>query len=188
MTSDALSITAAAAALARGDIVAYPTEAVYGLGCDPMNPDAVAALWQLKQRPEAMGLILVASDWSQLAPFVAPLSAAESTRLHRHWPGAHTWVVPAAPSAPRWLTGGRDSLAVRVSAHSVVRALCDAFAGALVSTSANIHGQAPLLQADAVALTFAECTHFAGVVVGALGGQQRPTPIQELLTGQWIRT
>ncbi len=85
-----LSIDQAAEALRAGAVIAYPTEAVYGLGCDPMNEAAVARIWQLKQRPAAMGLILIASDWQQLAPYVAELSETQHQQLLATWPGPHT--------------------------------------------------------------------------------------------------
>lgn len=181
-----LSIEQAAQALHAGAVIAYPTEAVYGLGCDPMNEAAVARIWQLKQRPAAMGLILIASDWQQLAPYVAPLSEVQHQKLLSTWPGPHTWIVPAAENTPAWLTGGRDSIAVRITDHVPSRDLCNAFSGALVSTSANLHGQPPLRDALAAEQTF-QAEGFAGVMQGELGGLERPTSIRDLRTGEWVR-
>lgn len=181
-----LSIAQAAEALRAGAVIAYPTEAVYGLGCDPMNEAAVARIWQLKQRPAAMGLILIASDWQQLAPYAAELSEEQHQRLLATWPGPHTWIVPANASTPVWLTGGRDSIAVRITDHAPSRALCDAFAGALVSTSANLHGQPPLRDALAAQQTF-QAEGFAGVMQGELGGYSQPTSIRDLRSGEWVR-
>lgn len=181
-----LSIEQAAQALRTGAVIAYPTEAVYGLGCDPMNEAAVARIWQLKQRPAAMGLILIASDWQQLAPYVAPLSEEQHQKLLSTWPGPHTWIVPAAENTPAWLTGGRDSIAVRITDHVPSRDLCNAFGGALVSTSANLHGQAPLRDALVAEQTF-QAEGFAGVMQGELGGLERPTSIRDLRTGEWVR-
>lgn len=182
-----LSINAAVSALHQGQVVAYPTEAVYGLGCDPLNQQAVERIWQLKQRPAAMGLILVAADWSQLVDYVAPLSAAQLDVLQQPWPGAHTWIVPAAKQTPSWLTGGRQTIAVRVSAHPVIQQLCQAYRGAIVSTSANLHQQPPLADLDALHATFSAQAGFAGIVAGALGAAGRPTPIQDFNSKQWIR-
>lgn len=181
-----LSIQQAAEALHTGAVIAYPTEAVYGLGCDPMNEAAVARIWQLKQRPAAMGLILLASDWQQLVPYVAELSEAQHQQLLSTWPGPHTWILPAADTTPAWLTGGRDSIAVRISDHAPSRALCDAFAGAVVSTSANLHGQPPLRNALEAQKTF-QAEGFSGVMQGELGGLEKPTSIRDLRTGEWVR-
>lgn len=181
-----LSIDQAAEALLAEAVIAYPTEAVYGLGCDPMSEAAVARIWQLKQRSAAMGLILIASDWQQLAPYVAELSDEQHQQMMAIWPGPHTWIVPAQATTPAWLTGGRDSIAVRITEHAPSRALCDAFAGALVSTSANLHGQPPLRDALAAQKAF-QSEGFAGVMQGALGGYSQPTSIRDLRSGEWVR-
>ena len=133
----------ALAALRRGGVIAYPTEGVWGLGCDPRDEAAVLRLLALKQRDVAKGLILIASSEAQLAGFIDTASLAESqlVDVRASWPGPNTWIVPAAADAPRWITGDHAGIAVRVTAHPIVRALCDAFGGALVSTSANRAGQ-----------------------------------------------
>lgn len=183
-----LNVEAAAAALASGKVVAYPTEAVYGLGCDPMNAQAVASVWAMKQRPEGMGLIVVGSSWEQLVSFMAPLNGEQQAQLIASWPDSVTWVVPVASDAPAWLTGGRDTIALRWSKHSDVCALCDALGSAIVSTSANVHGQPPCLDADCVQTHLSHHANFAGVMAGDLGVASRPTPIRDLLTGAWIRS
>jgi L-threonylcarbamoyladenylate synthase len=183
-----LSVVQAANALQAGKVVAYPTEAVYGLGCDPMNEQSVADIWQLKQRPQGMGLIVVGSNWQQLIAYMSPLSDFQQATLVSSWPDALTWIVPVATDVPLWLTGGRDTIALRWTKHPDVCALCDAFGGAVVSTSANTHGQPPCLHAACVEQTFATQSAFAGVLMGALGVDDRPTPIRDLLTGAWVRT
>jgi L-threonylcarbamoyladenylate synthase len=182
-----MALAQAVEALHAKKVIAYPTEAVYGLGCDPLSEAAVSAIWQLKQRPAAMGLILIAGEWQQLMPYMATLTAEQISRLRATWPGAMTWVVPAAPQVPIWLTGGRTSIALRWSAHADVRALCAAWGGALVSTSANLHGQSPCRSKNCVFDAFQDNPLFAGVVAGKLGNQERPTPIKDLITDQWIR-
>ncbi|WP_038052649.1 Sua5/YciO/YrdC/YwlC family protein [Thermomonas fusca] len=127
-------------ALRNGGLIAYPTEGVWGLGCDPRSEAAVLRLLTLKQRDVAKGLILIASNEAQLAPFIdtALLGQAQLAEVRASWPGPNTWIVPASKDAPRWITGAHDGIAVRVTEHPLVRALCDGFGGALVSTSANI--------------------------------------------------
>jgi len=183
-----VNITQAVSALQAGRVVAYPTEAVYGLGCDPMNEQAVADIWKLKQRPDGMGLIVVGSSWQQLVPYMSLLDEQHHAKLVSSWPDALTWIVPAAENTPHWLTGGRDTIALRWTLHPDVCALCDAFGGAIVSTSANLHGQPPCVSADCVALAFAAQEAFAGVLQGELGGNPKPTPIRDLMTGAWIRS
>ncbi len=119
----------AAAWVARGGLIAYPTEAVYGLGCDPENGHAVRRLLALKARPEHKGLILIAADWAQLEPYVRGLGQTAMAAIHATWPGAVTWLLPARRETPRWLTGEHQTLAVRVTAHPLAAALCRQWGG-----------------------------------------------------------
>ncbi len=110
--------------LRGGGIVAYPTEGVYGLGCDPLDGAAVTRLLALKGRSRRKGLILIAASFERVRPFLAPLDPELEAAARADWPGPVTWVLPAAPATPAWLTGGRQTLAVRVTAHPVAAALC----------------------------------------------------------------
>lgn len=175
----------AADVIRAGGIVAYPTEAVYGLGCDPGNEGAVRRLLALKQRPGDKGLILIAADITQLTPWLGSLDARSRSRCEATWPGAATWVVPAREGISPLLTGGRDTLAVRVTAHPVAAALCRTCGHALVSTSANRSGEAPLRDAAAVAKAFGADIEL--VLSGALGGAARPTPIRDARSGAVLR-
>lgn len=174
---------AARQALVAGEVVAYPTEAVWGLGCDPRNETALRRVLTLKQRDPAKGLIVVASHIDQLEALIIIPSRAAYRRARLSWPGPNTWVFPAGPQASPWLTGAHDTLAVRVSAHPVVRALCEAWGGPLVSTSANRAGQPPATSRTQVQLRFPGTL----VVPGALGSLARPTPIREAATGHYLR-
>lgn len=181
------TIAEAAAALHRGGVVAYPTEAVWGLGCDPRDEAATLRLLALKLREVEKGLILIAADEAQLAPFIdmATLDAVQRAAVRASWPGPHTWIVPAAPAAPRWITGTHAGIAVRVSAHPPVVELCRAYGGALVSTSANRAGE-PAAQR----VTQLDPRIVAGVdavLAGETGGQQRPTAIRDARTGAALR-
>jgi L-threonylcarbamoyladenylate synthase len=174
----------AARAIRQGAVVAYPTEAVYGLGCDPLNANAVQRLLAIKGRAPGKGLILVAADYAQLRPFVAPLSDAQRATLQASWPGPTTWVVPAAPGLPSWLSGGRDTLAVRVTAHAGSAALCRASGMALVSTSANAATRPASRSALQVRL---RCPGVDLVLAGPTGGRLRPTEIRDLASGECLR-
>lgn len=172
-------------ALRSGGIVAYPTEAVWGLGCDPLNLDALQRLLILKHRPAHKGLILIGAHLSDLEPFLAPLSPSLYQRVMASWPGPVTWLLPALHWVPLELRGRHDSLAVRVTAHPGARALCEAFCGAIVSTSANRSGHAPartLLQAR---------RYFAGqlaaVQPGELGAARTPSEIRDARSGKVLR-
>ncbi|MCA1805354.1 MAG: Sua5/YciO/YrdC/YwlC family protein [Xanthomonadaceae bacterium] len=171
--------------LRAGGIVAYPTEAVYGLGCDPLLGEAVQRLLALKQRPRGKGLILIASDWTQLQPFLLPLTPARQQRLFATWPGPHTWVLPCRPEVPQWLRGSHDSLAVRITAHPMAAALCSAWGGALVSTSANRSGLPPARSPLRVRQQFGDEIDY--LLPGALGGLATPTAIRDGVTGETLR-
>ena len=174
----------AARVLRSGGVIAYPTEAVYGLGCDPLNQAAVGRLLAIKQRPVDKGLILIASRLDQLRPFVQPLTREIRQRLDETWPGPVTWLLPANPATPRWLRGRHESLAARVTAHPLAAALCEAFGGPIVSTSANASGRPPArtpLQARI------RCPGIDLIITGATGHLARPTPIRDAVTGKVLR-
>lgn len=175
----------AAAVLRAGGLVAYPTEAVWGLGCDPENESAVMRLLALKERDWRKGLILVGSDFSMLEPYTAPVSNSALKRAFATWPGPATWVFPCDDYCPSFLTGEFDSIAVRVSAHPVVRLLCERFGGAVVSTSANRSGFPPARAAADVRLQFGRRAPF--ILPGALGGLENPTVIRNVITGAILR-
>lgn len=180
-----LQLDLACHALAAGGVVAYPTEAVWGLGCEPLNQHACRRVMSLKQRPGAKGFILIASEFAQVAPFLAQVPKAKLRRALDSWPGPLTWLLPAAAWVPPHLTGGRDTLAVRVTAHPVAAALCAAYGGPVVSTSANVSGRAPARTALQVLRRFGPSVDY--VVPGAVGGRRKPTPIRDLATGRVVR-
>lgn len=180
-------ITNAVTALANQDVIAYPTEAVFGLGCDPMSEIAVQRLLHIKQRPVDKGLILIAANFAQLADYIdqSKLSAAQLDTIQQTWPGPTTWVVPVKPEVPKWLTGKFDSIAVRVSAHPIVAELCLEFGGPITSTSANLTGCSPCTTAEQVK---AQLEDMLGAIVSAPVGQlSQPTTIKDALTGAVYR-
>lgn len=172
-------------ALHAGGVIAYPTEAVWGLGCDPFNQAAVLQLLQLKQRDWRKGVILVAADIAQLQPYLYGLDENYVQTLHNSWPGPHTWLVPNNGTAPDWVSGGRDTLALRVSAHPLVAALCKKFAAPIVSTSANPAGKPAARSLLDVRRYFGN--QLDAVVPGALGGLKNPTQIRDVISGEICR-
>ncbi|GAB2503756.1 L-threonylcarbamoyladenylate synthase [Lysobacter humi (ex Lee et al. 2017)] len=186
MTED-LNVPTAVAVLIRGGVLAYPTEAVWGLGCIPFDGEAVHRLLAIKRRPVDKGLILVAAATDQLDA-VVDWSALDDTargRVAASWPGPHTWVVPATTAAPPWVTGGRPDIAVRVSAHPVVAELCARLGGPIVSTSANLTGEPPAFRRGE--LSEALLALADGVCAGETGGLAAPTPIRVARTGDVLR-
>ncbi|MEH6617868.1 MAG: Sua5/YciO/YrdC/YwlC family protein [Porticoccus sp.] len=178
-------IAQAAAVLNSGGVVAYPTEAVWGLGCDPFCATAVERILAMKHRGRGMGLILIAASIHQFQPFLEGLLPKYRDQLDASWPGVQTWLVPNNHVAPPWVTGGRDTLALRVTDHPVAAALCHKFGGPLVSTSANPHGLPPAKSVLKVKLYFRDKLDY--LVPGLLGKSNKPTPIKHLITGETIR-
>ncbi len=181
-----LSITQATGLLNAGGVIAYPTEAVWGLGCDPFSEWAVSRLLAMKRRQFGMGLILIAAEIKQFYPFLTGLSQPQLEQLEASWPGPQTWLVPNNFVAPPWVTGGRDTLALRVTDHPIAKALCRSFGGPLISTSANPHGFSPAKSRLKVNLYFR--TELDYVVPGLLGKSRKLTPIKHLITGKTIRS
>ena len=171
--------------IGQGGIIAYPTEAVFGLGCDPLNPNAVMRLLALKHRPVEKGLILIASNIEQLDPFMAQLNTKQQDTLMASWPGPATWLVPARPETPIWLKGHHDTIAVRVTDHPIAAALCQTVEHALVSTSANQTGQQPAKRPIQVRRYFHNTLD--RIVTGPLGNLANPTAIRDLHSKQLAR-
>lgn len=175
-----------AGSLRDGKLIAYPTEAVWGIGCDPFNHETVLRLLRLKHRPVEKGLLLVAAGMDQIDELLAPLTAEQLETLKESWPGHVTWLIPdPAELYPDWIRGEHATVAVRVSDHPVVQAICRAFDKPLVSTSANRAG-APEIR------TLAELQRQFGatidlIVTGSLGDRKQASEIRDLLSGKRIR-
>jgi len=180
-----LSISEAAQCLRDGTVIAYPTEAVYGLGCDPANEAAVSHVLQLKKRPATAGLILISDHFERFEPFVGPVSQAQLDRALASWPGPVTWLFPRGNGVPDWLAGTHRTIALRITAHPVCRRLCAEFNGAIVSTSANPSQLDAARTPEQVQAYFGDS--ICGIVEGALGESARPSEIRDLATGRIIR-
>lgn len=180
-------LDAAAALLRGGGVLAYPTEAVFGLGCDPHDRSAFERVFALKQRPATQGVLLIAADFGQVERYIE-LTAVPGevlARVRSSWPGPYTWIFPRSAQVPDWVAGAHAGIALRITAHEPTAALCRAYGGALVSTSANPHGQPPARTVPTVAEYFGDALD--GVLDAPLGGQSSPTVIRDALSGAIIR-
>jgi L-threonylcarbamoyladenylate synthase len=182
--TSALSIHHAADVLQAGGVIAYPTEGVFGLGCMPHDLAAVEHLLAIKGRNKLAGLILIAADYELLTDWIAP-SLAEKKQLSSSTDIPTTWIVTAAPATPSWLTGNRNTLAVRITKHPIAAALSRAADSALVSTSANRTGHRPAKSALQARRWFGNQLDY--VVSGATGGAVGPSEIRVAYSGKTIR-
>jgi len=185
MSAAPADIALAVKSLHKGDLIVYPTEAVYGIGCDPFNPSAIAKILQLKERHLEKGFILVASSWEQIEPLVQPIEPPALYRVLDTWPGPTTWAFPAKSDVPHWIRGNHTTVAVRVSAAPIVKALCEAFGNPIVSTSANLKNQPPVRDYRTAKITFGN--KIATILEGKVGKATNPTEIRDAITGEVIR-
>ncbi|MGL4381335.1 MAG: L-threonylcarbamoyladenylate synthase [Vibrio sp.] len=174
-------------ALRSGGVIAYPTEGVFGLGCDPDNQTAMLRLLAIKQRSVEKGVILIAANYQQLQPYIdeTQLSAEQLAQVLASWPAPLTWVMPASRHTPSWVRGQFDTVAVRVSAHPLVQKLCVAFGKPLTSTSANLSGQPACVTQQQVIAQLGE--HINVVVEGKTGGRSGPSEIRDARSLQVLR-
>lgn len=188
MKNQKQQINQAVEILQQGGIVAYPTEAVYGLGCDPADLSAVKKILELKKRKKEKGLILVAENFEQLKPYLSPLEENTENKLLDSWHDsvkAITWLVPVKADISEYLKGQFDTLAVRVSNHPIVKELCEKFNGPIVSTSANISNQEAARTPEQVEQIFGKKVDF--IIEGETDLNAQPSEIRDALTDKIIR-
>lgn len=209
LTTD--SVTQAAQWLNTGKLLAYPTESVWGIGCDPFNQLAVKQLLAIKQRPIDKGMIVVTDSAARIEPLLESLSTEQRQTILDSWhisanavaQQAHTWLLPLSQSAsqtlavpiPSWISGAHNSVAVRVVAHPLIKQLCAQFVssfnpyGFIVSTSCNPSGQPPALSVEQAQAYFMnnEFSEQVAYLQGDTLGYELPSQIHDALTGQVIR-
>lgn len=171
--------------LRQGAVIAYPTEGVWGLGCDPLLPEPVSRILALKDRAWSQGLILAAGRIEHVETYLGEITDRERTTLESEWPGPVTFLVPDS-SAPEWIRGKHSTVALRVSAHPVIRDICEELGGPIVSTSANPGGKPPAKTPLRLRQYFPSGIDY--IVPGELGGEAGATEIRELRGGSVVRT
>lgn len=169
----------AAKAILAGEVIAYPTEGVWGLGCAPCNFEAVKKILTLKQRPASKGLILLAGSRAQLGTFVE--RPPEFPEINH----ATTWLVEHGGRTPDWISGGNAKVAVRITKHPLVVDICAKVGAPIVSTSANPAGEVSAESPEQVRKYFGDLIDF--IVPGALGGQAGASQIIDWETKEVIR-
>ncbi len=158
------SLQTAADCVANDGVIAYPTDTVFGFGCNPFSETAVKKIFQIKLRQpptkknhkeatdhQQKGLIILAAEATQLTDFIDSKWVKWLSEQHPSEPT--TFIIPCQPQVPSWITGHRSTLAVRITNEAISRALC-LKTGAIVSTSANLKGQSPLMDSADFLNTF----------------------------------
>ncbi|SUO97022.1 L-threonylcarbamoyladenylate synthase [Suttonella ornithocola] len=173
------------AAFFSDTVFAYPTEAVYGLGGNPASEKAIHQILQLKGRAASKGLIMVANDWAQCENWIGAVSLSDKKAmiaLSQERPT--TFILPAGKKVARQLTDAETGrVALRISMHPIIQALCKLFNQPIISTSANLSGEAPAQSAEKVQQIFPTLP----LIAGSLGQATRPSRIIDWETKQIIR-
>jgi L-threonylcarbamoyladenylate synthase len=174
-------------ALNRGEVIAYPTEGVFGVGCDPDNHEAIEKLLQVKKRSADKGLILIAASYQQLTPYIdeSQLEPEQLKKIKDSWPGPVTWVMPVSGDTLGLVTGKFDTVAVRVSDHPLVKKLCLKFGKPITSTSANLAGMPACRNSQEVSEQLGHCDIV--VLEGDTGGREKPSEIKDARTSKILR-
>jgi L-threonylcarbamoyladenylate synthase len=168
----------------KGGVIAYPTESVFGLGCDPNNLKALEKILRIKKRPAAKGLIILVSDIAQAESFIQPLTDTQLKQLNQKQIRATTWLIPRKPELSPLLCGNHEKLAIRITTHPIAKAICEFNNSALVSTSCNLSGRPEMkTMLDVRNKLGAQIDH----VVNGVCGKQKPSQIIDLATGQILR-
>ncbi|MFC1528534.1 L-threonylcarbamoyladenylate synthase [Candidatus Latescibacterota bacterium] len=130
--------------LKNGGIVVYPTETVYGIGCDPLNRAAYERIHRLKKRNDDKQMLLLACSLSQVEQFAGRLADIPSRLAREFWPGPLTMVINTLSEIPEYLYGNSGGVAFRVTSHPVAASLANNSGYPITSTSANISGYPPV--------------------------------------------
>ncbi|WP_299666938.1 Sua5/YciO/YrdC/YwlC family protein [uncultured Psychromonas sp.] len=189
MTINEDALSEALLALTTQGVIAYPTESVFGLGCDPDSEVAIQKILDLKQRPAHKGLILIAANIEQLQNYAdfSSLTPEQLNNIKATWPGPFTWVVPVQSSLSKLVSGDFDSIAVRVTKHPVVQALCTAFGKPIISTSANLSGEQACTTTLQVKQMFVNHPLLDHVIDQPVTGLENPSQIHDASTGERLR-
>ncbi len=175
-------IAKAIEALHAGQVVAYPTETVYGLGVDPFQDSAMDKLFKVKQRDANKPVLLIVANKGQLNGVVSEISEKAARYMEEFWPGPLSLLLPKADELPDKVTAGSEKVCVRCPASKTAKLLCEAFGGAITSTSANLSGSAAARSLSQIMLP--------GVLFGLDGGTLElnpPSTVFDPDTGQVFR-
>ena len=166
-------------------MIAYPTEYCFGLGCDPQNEPATRRILSIKRRQADQGLILIAATRQQIEGYADLQGSPMRDKIVASWPGPVTWLLGCADNVPPWINGKHPTIAMRQTDHPIAEHLCRQFGAAIVSTSANRHGEPELRSTAEVAESMRDDVDF--IVDAAVGDANGPSQIRDGMTGEILR-
>ena len=173
-------------AVEKAAVIAYPTDTIWGFGCHPLCASAAIRIMNIKQRGLEKGLILLSPELDYCKPYISDdLSSQQIELLQESSSHPVTWLVPASPSCPVWLTGQHATIAIRLTSHPFIVSLCSAMQAPIVSTSANRHGKPSVRNAQQARRQFAnELDH---IITGFNTGTGSASEIKSLRSGLVFR-
>ena len=169
------SLDRAVQVLRGGGVIAYPTETVYGLGVDPFNRSALDALFHVKGRNREKALLLIVGATDHLDTITSNIPARARACMEKFWPGPLSILLPKHPDLPDEVAPGLDKVCVRCPGLTTARNLCDAFGGAITSTSANASGEVPVTRLSDLSLE--------GITLGLDAGTLPPSDVSTIIDG-----
>ncbi len=169
----------------NGGVIVYPTEAVYGLGCDPLNPCAVGKILDIKNRRIDKGLLLITANIKHIMAYIHKPQTDKINAILLSSETPTTWLFKAAENVPYWLTGNHPTIAIRLTQHPIAKALCTQLGHPLVSTSANISTKPPIVRKVLAYKHFYKKVDY--IISGSVGNHNSPSEIRDAASGQILR-
>jgi L-threonylcarbamoyladenylate synthase len=169
-----------------GAVIAYPGDTIWGFGCHPLVKDSIDRILQIKQRSASKGLILLSSELDFCLPYISSdLSTNDIAQLKKSTAQPTTWLIPASHNCPSWLRGEFSTIAIRITCHPFIKALCTELKSPIVSTSANLSGKTTIRNSIQARRLFASQLDY--IISGYQPGTGRPSEIKSLESGDIIR-
>ena len=174
-------ISATSQLLASGGVVAFPTDTYYALGAQASDGNAVAKVFDIKGRASSTPVPVLIPHARYVSMFATRVPPVAETLADRFWPGALTIVVPANASVPQIVTGGLNTVGLRVPDNETALALLNMLGAGITGTSANRTGAPPMKSAGEVAEAFGECPGL--ILEGRCGGHDAPSTVVDVTAG-----
>ncbi|MBL6685966.1 MAG: Sua5/YciO/YrdC/YwlC family protein [Methylophilaceae bacterium] len=168
----------------NGNIILYPTESCFGIGCDPSNFFSIQKIKKIKKRNLKKNFLLIGSNMQEFKKYIIEIKNKDLKELYSKWPGPHTWVVDAKKNTSPWLSSSQKKIAIRIPSFSLCHKLTKGIGMALISTSANESGKRSIKN-------YRQACRFGNgrvkIIKGVIGGMKKPSTIQDFTSKQILR-